>query len=161
VITGLHFGSGSHTPDGRHLETALAIVGVDNRDLDRNVKSNRGRFLFQEPPILRSMAKRRKANAPSRTYSIYVIELARTCLRTPSAYAPLYVGQTAHTPEHRFTQHKSGGKLAAGKPHKFGVRLRYDLMKAISPLSTRREAERAEKAVAEALEKRGHKVFWG
>jgi hypothetical protein len=34
-------------------------------------------------------------------------------------------------------------------------------MKTISPLSTRREAERAEKAVAEALEKRGHKVFWG
>jgi hypothetical protein len=107
------------------------------------------------------MAKRRKANVPSRTYSIYVIELARTCLRTPSAFAPLYVGQTAHTPEQRFAQHKSGGKLAAGKPHKFGVRLRYDLMKAIGPLSTRREAERAEKAVAEALEKRGHKVFWG
>jgi len=116
---------------------------------------------FQEPPILRSMAKRRKANAPSRTYSIYVIELARTCLRRPSAFAPLYVGQTAHTPEHRFAQHKSGGKLAAGKPHKFGVRLRYDLMTAIRPLSTRREAELAEKAVAEALEKRGHKVFWG
>lgn len=128
-----------------------------------------GRILAQAALLLLSkaadnfpVAKRLKVrSASSRTYSIYVIELARTCLRQPSAYAPLYVGQTAHTPEHRFAQHKAGGKLAAGKPHKFGIRLRYDLMKAISPLSSRRKAERAEKAVAEALEKRGHKVFWG
>jgi hypothetical protein len=107
------------------------------------------------------MAKRRKANVPSRTYSIYVIELARTCLRTPSAFAPLYIGQTAHTPEHRFAQHKAGGKLAARKPHRYGTRLRYDLMKGIGPFSTRAEAERAETAVAEALKRRGHPVFWG
>ena len=95
------------------------------------------------------------------TYHIYIIELARTCLRKPSAYAPLYVGQTAHTPEHRFAQHKTGGRLAASKPHRFGVRLRYDLMKGIGPFSTRAAAEHAERAVATALEKRGHRVFWG
>jgi hypothetical protein len=100
-------------------------------------------------------------SASSRVYFIYIIELARTCVRQPSAYAPLYVGQTAHTPEQRFAQHKAGGKLAAGKPHKFGLRLRYDLMKGIGPLSTRAEAERTEKAVAEALKRRGHRVFWG
>jgi hypothetical protein len=99
--------------------------------------------------------------ASSRTYSIYIIELARTCLRKPSAYAPLYVGQTAHTPEHRFAQHKAGGKLAAGKAYKFGLRLRYDLMKGLGPFSTRAAAERAEKAVADALKRRGHRVFWG
>jgi hypothetical protein len=99
--------------------------------------------------------------ASSRTYSIYIIELSRTCLWQPSAYAPIYVGQTAHTPEHRFAQHKAGGKLAAGKAHKFGLRLRYDLMKGIGPFSTRSAAERAEKAVADALKKRGHRVFWG
>jgi hypothetical protein len=100
-------------------------------------------------------------NAAPRSYSIYIVELARTCLRQPSAYAPLYVGQTAHTPEKRFAQHKAGGRLAAGKAHKFGLRLRYDLMKGIGPFSTRREAEQAERAVAEALKKRGHRVFWG
>jgi hypothetical protein len=75
--------------------------------------------------------------------------------------APLYVGQTAHTPEHRFEQHKAGGKLAAGKPHRYGVRLRQDLMKGIGPFATRGEAETAEKLVAAALTKRGHQVFWG
>lgn len=51
--------------------------------------------------------------------------------------------------------------LAAGKPHRFGVRLRYDLMKGIGPFRTRKDAEAAETAVATALEKRGHRVFWG
>jgi hypothetical protein len=41
-----------------------------------------------------------------RRYSVYIIELSRRCVRTPCALAPLYVGQTAHTPEARFTQHK-------------------------------------------------------
>lgn len=95
------------------------------------------------------------------TYTVYVIELSRACSRKPCALAPLYVGQTAHTPEQRFDQHKAGGKLAAGKPYRYGRRLRYDLMKGIGPFASRTEAERAEKAVAEALEKRGHRVFWG
>ena len=107
------------------------------------------------------MAKRRARRSPSPTYSIYIIELARECLRRPATYAPLYVGQTAHTPEHRFAQHKAGGRLAAGKPHRYGTRLRYDLMKNIGPFPTRQDAEAAEKAVAKALEARGHRVFWG
>ena len=119
-------------------------------------------FLPQELPILRLMAKRRKSDtAPPRTFSVYVVELSRACVKEPCALAPVYVGQTAHTPEHRFAQHKAGGKLAAPKAHKYGVRLRYDLMKRIVPCTTRKDAEAAEKAVAEALEKRGHRVFWG
>lgn len=96
-----------------------------------------------------------------RTYSIYIIELSRACTRKPCALAPLYVGQTAHTPEQRLAQHKAGGKLAARKAHRYGVRLRYDLMKGIGPFSSRSQAEEAEKAVAAALERRGHRVFWG
>lgn len=109
------------------------------------------------------MAKkvRARGRAPSRTYTIYVIELSRACTKKPCALAPLYVGQTAHDPEHRFEQHKAGGKLAASKAHRFGVRLRWDLMEQLATLSTRRDAEAAEKAVAEALERRGHRVFWG
>ena len=110
------------------------------------------------------MAKRRKRarrrlNSP--VYTVYIVELDRRCVRVPCAFAPLYVGQTAHSPEERFEQHRAGGKLAAGKPHRFGVRLRYDLMKGIGPFKTRKEAEAAEMAVAGALEKRGHRVFWG
>jgi len=96
-----------------------------------------------------------------RQYSVYVIELSRDCVAEPCALAPVYVGQTAHTPEARFAQHKAGGRLAAGKPHRYGVRLRYDLMHGIGPFATREQAEAAEKAVAAALEKRGHRVFWG
>ncbi len=108
------------------------------------------------------MAKRRKARtAPARSYSIYIIELARTCIPKPCALAPLYVGQTDKTPERRLAQHKTGGKLAAAKPYRFGVRLRYDLMKGIGPFTTRKVAEATEKTVAEALERRGHLVFWG
>ena len=106
-------------------------------------------------------ATRRKAHPSCRTYCIYIIELSRDCVKEPCAFAPVYVGQTAHTPEHRFEQHKAGGKFAAVKPHRFGVRLRWDLMKGIGPFATRAEAEAAEKAVARALEKRGHRVFWG
>ena len=110
------------------------------------------------------MPKTRKRSSRRSTpvaYSVYIVELDRRCLRVPCAFAPLYVGQTAHSPEERFEQHKAGGRLAAPKPHRFGVRLRYDLMKGIGPFKTRTEAEAAEMAVASALEKRGHRVFWG
>jgi hypothetical protein len=110
------------------------------------------------------MPNRRTSEKPTSgglIYRIYIIELARTCVKEPCALAPLYVGQTAHTPEHRFAQHKVGGKFAARKPHKFGVRLRYDLMEGIGPFSTRPDAEAAEKVVAAALVRRGHRVFWG
>jgi len=95
------------------------------------------------------------------TYTVYVIELSRDAVAEPCALAPLYVGQTAHDPETRFAQHKAGGRLAAGKVHRYGKRLRWDLMKDIGPFKTRAEAENAERAVAKALERRGHRVFWG
>ena len=109
------------------------------------------------------MAKRRalKKRPPARSYTVYIVEVSRDCTRQPCALAPLYVGQTAHDPEHRFAQHKMGGRLAAGIPHRYGVRLRRDLMAGIRLFSTRKDAEAAEKAVAEALERRGHRVFWG
>ena len=103
----------------------------------------------------------RHRRSVARSYSIYIIELSRACTKQPCALAPVYVGQTSHTPEQRFAQHKAGGMLAAGKPHKYGIKLRHDLMKGIGPFSTRKEAEAAEKSVAAALEQRGHLVFWG
>jgi len=112
--------------------------------------------------VAKRRARRRGQKAAASTiYTVYIIELSRDCVPTPCALAPLYVGQTAHTPEQRLEQHKAGGKLAARKPYQFGVRLRYDLMKGVGPFSSRRDAEAAEKAVAEALTRRGHRVFWG
>jgi hypothetical protein len=96
-----------------------------------------------------------------RSYCVYVIELSRACTAEPCALAPVYVGQTAHPPEHRFAQHKAGGRLAAAKAHRFGMKLRPDLVKGIGPFTSRREAEAAEKALAAALEKQGRRVFWG
>jgi len=111
------------------------------------------------------MPKRRRTISKKkqilRTYSVYVIELSRACTSEPCALAPVYVGQTAHPPDHRFAQHQAGGILAAPKAHKFGVRLRPDLVKGIGPFSSRKDAEAAERAVAEALERQGRKVFWG
>ena len=52
-------------------------------------------------------------------------------------------------------------EMAVAISKKYGVKLRHDLMKGIGPFATRQEAEAAEKDVAEALEKRGHLVFWG
>ena len=105
------------------------------------------------------MAKRRTRNRP--TYTVYIIELSRDCVSEPCALPPVYVGQTAHAPEYRFAQHKAGGRLAAGKPHRYGVKLRYDLMAGIGTFSSRAAAEAGERAVAEALTRRGHRVFWG
>jgi hypothetical protein len=104
---------------------------------------------------------RRKGRSAEPRYSIYVIELGRNCVPEPCALAPVYVGQTAHTPEERFAQHKAGGRLAARKPHRFGVRLRPDITKGFGPFRTRKEAEAAEAAVAEALQRQGRRVFWG
>jgi hypothetical protein len=107
------------------------------------------------------MARKTAARRRAPTYTVYIIELSRDCTTEPCALAPLYVGQTAHHPEHRFAQHKAGGKLAAGKPHRYGTKLRWDLMKDIGPFASRKAAEAAERQVAEALERRGHRVFWG
>lgn len=96
-----------------------------------------------------------------RLYNVYVIELDRACVHEPCSLAPVYVGQTAHSPEERFAQHREGGRLASGKPHRYGVRLRPDLVKGIGPFDTRAEAEAAETAVAEALQRQGRRVFWG
>jgi hypothetical protein len=122
--------------------------------------------LAQSPLLLYgSMAKRRTTTSKKKPtpgiYSVYVIELSRACTREPCALAPVYVGQTAHPPDHRFSQHKAGGILAAPKAHKFGVRLRPDLVKGIGPFNSRKKAEAAEKMVAGALERQGRKVFWG
>lgn len=113
---------------------------------------------------VRRRRSKRKTTAQARSarqYCVYVIELDRACVKEPCALAPVYVGQTARSPEERFAQHRDGGRLASGKAHRFGVRLRPDLVRGIGPFATRHEAEEAETAVAEALQRQGRRVFWG
>jgi hypothetical protein len=82
------------------------------------------------------------------------------CLAAVHACATLRLANR-HTPEYRFAQHKAGGRLAAGTPHNFGTKLRLDLMQGIGTFSSRTKADAAEKAVAEALQRKGHCVFLG
>ena len=61
------------------------------------------------------MAKKRsRKRAPTRTYTVYIIELSRDCVRKPCALAPLYVGQTAHDPEHPLRPAQSGWEAGFG-----------------------------------------------
>lgn len=43
----------------------------------------------------------RKGKSTRRRHSIYIIELSRACMKEACAFAPLYVGQTAHTSQTR------------------------------------------------------------
>jgi hypothetical protein len=103
------------------------------------------------------------AKAPS--YVVYVIELADDAIppsrRRPGVKGCLYVGQTAHAPEHRFSQHKAAGKLSSRRVARHGLRLRPDLYAHLEPLKTRQEAELGERRLAKALEKEGYVVFYG
>lgn len=101
------------------------------------------------------------AQTESRPAHLYGLRY-RTESRLPSGtclFRSAYVGQTAHAPEHRFAQHKEGGKLAARKPRKFGLRLRYDLMVGIRRFATRKEAERAEAVLAKCWRSMGTGYF--
>ncbi len=103
-------------------------------------------------------------------YSLYVIELSRDVLdvarfrkRNPDRRDDkpcVYVGQTAHTPEERFEQHKAGlkcNKLARD----YGIRLRPKLVANRGPYETRDEALAAEEALANRLSERGYGVWVG
>lgn len=70
----------------------------------------------------------------------------------------VYVGSTAHTPEHRLAQHKQGVHANRGYVTDYGRDLRQDLAGG-STYSTRSEAEAAERALAEQLRKEGYTVW--
>jgi len=103
--------------------------------------------------------------APPAQYHVYVIELdadelrRRECLGATGG-PPLYVGQSALTPEDRFDQHRAGHR-ASRIVRAHGVRLRPDLSASWGPYATRAEAEAAEAALAEHLRGRGFCVFGG
>ena len=111
------------------------------------------------PTIVRNMAN------PARNFTVYVIELSSDAIppsqRGQNVKGCLYIGQTAHTPEHRFSQHKSGGKLSARRVARYGLRLRPDLCANLPQYASREAAERAERELAGSLQKDGFVVFYG
>lgn len=90
-------------------------------------------------PAVQQVGKFRKANAGS----------SGPCL---------YVGSTAHTPEHRFAQHKAGRFSNRGWVEKFGVGLAMQLADG-REYQTRESAEQAERELAESLRKEGFQVW--
>jgi hypothetical protein len=102
-------------------------------------------------------------------YSVYVIEMSdEKGPRINPKYANVYVGQTAHTPETRFEQHRRGYKTSrhlwkGGKQGgKFlGLWLKRRLYEKYNPIATRDEAERKEEWLAGDLRRRGYTVFVG
>src|SRR3954465_15495199 len=96
-----------------------------------------------------------------RSYSVYVIELSAEAGKRRRAAKPcVYVGQTVHTPQERFDQHRSGYK-AAGCVRRYGLRLRPRLYESWNPIATREDALAAEARLADRLARRGFTVFGG
>lgn len=98
-------------------------------------------------------------------YSVYVIELrSELCEKrgcpAPNGRPPLYVGQTADTPEERFAEHLRGYR-ASGWVREYGSHLRPRLYRNYGPYPTRDEAVAAEHRLAESLRRRGFCVFGG
>ena len=70
----------------------------------------------------------------------------------------LYAGSTAHTPEHRFAQHKAGRFSNRGWVERFGLALAPHLSDG-REYQTRESAEQAERALAESLRRKGYAVW--
>lgn len=93
------------------------------------------------------------------SYSVYVIELEPD--DRDEGLTAVYVGQTAHSPEYRFQQHKNGDR-ASRVVKRRGVRLLPSLFpKPPGSYETRTEAEEEEVAWAEVLRSRGYAVYGG
>lgn len=96
-------------------------------------------------------------------YSVYVIELrpeARGNMECRTDKPPVYVGQTADTPEERFAEHLAGYR-ASRIVRRYGLRLRPRLYRNFGPYATRDDALAAEAHLADRLRRRGFCVFGG
>jgi len=105
------------------------------------------------------MAANRSTAIAERRYSVYVIEL-KPCEAPEGSKGAVYVGQSWHSPQHRFEQHKQGIR-AARVVNRSWVRLNPGLSKGWGPYETRQESERAEAELAVKLRRKGYRVYGG
>ena len=104
-------------------------------------------------------------NRTTTAYRTYVINLHNPSLKEPGK-GYVYVGQTSKTPEQRLQEHLTGAistkghNLASRVVRKHGVDLNYDLMTQKIYL-TKKQAEKAERRLAERLRDQGYVVEGG
>ena len=101
-------------------------------------------------------------------YYIYVIQLDKAVLNytefkrnNPNMDTRLpcyYVGQSFHTPETRFWQHKKGYK-SNRFAKEYGLGLCPKFYDCYNPIKTRKDAEILEKELTEKLRMKGHGVW--
>ena len=104
-------------------------------------------------------------NRNTTAYRTYVINLHNPKLKEPGK-GYVYVGQTSKSPEQRLQEHLTGAistkghNLASRVVRKFGVDLNYGLMTQKIYL-TKKQAEKAERRLAERLRTQGYLVEGG
>lgn len=99
------------------------------------------------------------------TYQVYVVELESTLCSARGCPAenglpPVYVGQSVHSPEVRFRQHREGYK-SSKYVRGHGIRLLPSLSERLRPSTTRTDAIVAEAELANQLRAEGYCVFGG
>ena len=105
------------------------------------------------------------ASLSAHYFHVYVVELDPALCATRGCSSrngrpPVYVGQSANSPEARFAQHKEGYK-ASRFVRDFGVRLLPRLSKGYGPFTSRDAAIDGEARLARRLERLGYCVFGG
>ncbi len=102
-------------------------------------------------------------------FNVYVIELdpevqksgrfRKANPRMNRMFPCFYVGQTAKSPEARFSQHIKGGRLSNSFVRRYGRRLRPELYRKYNPIPTRKDALELEKYIAVKLRADGYGVW--
>jgi len=129
-------------------------------ELDRDTANQRRDELVRE---LRK--KGFTVNRNTTAYRTYVINLHNPQLADPGK-GYLYVGQTSKTPEQRLAEHLTGARsnkdinLSSNVVQRFGQDLNHSLMPQRIYL-TKRQAEKAERRLAERLRAEGYVVEGG
>ena len=109
-------------------------------------------------------------NTNTRSFNVYVINLDPAVMDDSRFKAAnpdwepgkpcVYVGSTAHSPEHRFQQHRQGYKANRfARDH--GTGLRMQPAEDLQGLQTRDQAEEEERRLARRLRKEGYAVWQG
>jgi hypothetical protein len=102
------------------------------------------------------------------SYYVYVIRLDDAVLQSQRfqrqnpqmkpGFPCFYVGQSSHSPETRFWQHKNGYK-SNRFVQEFGLGLCPQFYEMFNPISTRREAEHIEEMLTQNLRMKGYGVW--
>lgn len=103
---------------------------------------------------------RSKEHLPERHYYVYAIELDLPTQDSSLNAGAVYVGQSWHTPECRFNQHKVQYRWN-DEVYQYGTALRPELFAHLNPIVGRTAALQAEADLAESLRARNYIVISG